>query len=108
MIGGFIVGAGSGDRIVVRAIGPSLAQGGISNFLPDPTLELRDSNGTLLRSNDNWKENQQIALEGTSIPPQNDLEAAITTALPSGAYTAIVAGKNGATGVALVEVYTLR
>lgn len=108
MIGGFIVGAGNGGHIVVRALGPSLAQAGITNFLPDPTLELRDSNGALLRSNDNWKDNQQIALEGTGLPPQNDIEAAITTALPAGAYTVLVAGKQGATGVALVEVYAVR
>jgi sugar lactone lactonase YvrE len=107
MIGGFIIGAGSGARILARALGPSLAQAGISNFLPDPTLELRDSNGTLLRSNDNWKENQQIALEGTGLPPQNDIEAAITTTLSADAYTVVVAGKQGATGVALVEVYAL-
>jgi hypothetical protein len=71
-------------------------------------VELRNSEGALLRSNDNWKENQQIAIEGTGLFPQNDVEAAITTALPAGAYTVVVAGKQGATGVALVEVYSLR
>lgn len=108
MIGGFIVGAGNGGRIGVRAIGPSLAQAGISNFLPDPTVELRDSDGALLRSNDNWRENQQVAIAGTGLSPQDDVEAAITTALPAGAYTVVVSGKQGATGVALVEVYALR
>jgi hypothetical protein len=108
MIGGFIAGMGSGARIVVRALGPSLSQQGIGNALADPTLELHDSQGALLRSNNNWRENQEIALEGTTLAPQNDLEAAITTELPPGGYTAIVAGNSGATGVALVEVYSLR
>jgi hypothetical protein len=108
MIGGFIEGMGNGARIVVRALGPSLSQAGVGNALADPTLELHDSQGTLLRSNNNWRENQEIALEGTTLAPQNDLEAAITTELPPGGYTAIVAGNNGATGVALVEVYSLR
>jgi hypothetical protein len=39
--------------------------------------------------------------------PQNDFEAAIVTTLPPGAYTAIVAGKDGGTGVAVAEVYHL-
>lgn len=108
MIGGFINGLGNGARVVVRALGPSLAQVGITNALPDPTLQLRDGNGALLRSNDNWREDQQMALEGTGLTPPNDLEAALTMALPPGAYTAVVAGNDGATGVALVEVYALR
>jgi hypothetical protein len=108
MIGGFIVGAGNGGaKVIVRAIGPSLTQSGVSSALPDPTLELHDGNGVQIGSNDNWKENRQ-AIEATGLPPSNDFESALVAILPSGAYTAIVAGKGGNSGVALVEVYNLR
>lgn len=110
MIGGFIFGNGTAsEKVLIRAIGPSLTGSGITNVLADPTLELHDGNGTLLMSNDNWKDNASQAAQilATGIPPQNDLESAIITALPPGAYTAIVAGKNGGTGVALAEVYHL-
>ena len=108
MIGGFILGGGSGRaNIIVRAIGPSLAQFGISGAMSDPTLELRDANGGLVRANDNWKTDQQTEIQGTGLPPQNDLESAIFATLSPAAYTAIVAGKNGGTGVGLVELYQL-
>jgi hypothetical protein len=108
MIGGFIFGNGTAsEKVIIRAIGPSLT--GIPNVLADPTLELHDSNGTILMSDDNWKDdaNQAAQIMATGIPPQNDFESAIVTTLPPGAYTAIVAGKNGGTGVAVVEVYHL-
>ena len=105
-----IVGAGpNGDDIgvVVRAIAPSLSSSGVAGPLPDPILELHDGNGAMLVSNDNWKETQQAELEATGLAPKNDLESAIVTKLPAGAYTAVVRGKGTATGVALVEVYNL-
>ncbi|MGZ4983939.1 MAG: hypothetical protein ACXV9Q_07550 [Chthoniobacterales bacterium] len=111
MIGGFILD--SETRVIVRAIGPSLTQFGVSNALADPTLELRDGQGTLVASNDNWKTNDQTNLSqetevhATTVPPTNDLESAIVITLPAGPYTAIVAGKNGGAGVGLVEVYSL-
>jgi sugar lactone lactonase YvrE len=109
MIGGFISGGGSaGSRILVRAIGPSLSQSAISNPLSDPTLELHDGDGTLIAYNDNWKDSDQIAIEATGIPPSDDLESAIVSTLPAGACTAIVAGRNGGIGVALVEAYYLQ
>ena len=114
MIGGFILGGGNGGtKVIVRAIGPSLTQAGITNPLADPTLELHDGNGALVGSNDNWKINdqthqsQEAAVRATTIPPSNDLDSAIVATLPAGRYTAIVAGKGGGTGVALVEVYNL-
>lgn len=109
MIGGFILGKGTGAaRILVRAIGPTLKQAGITNVLADPTLELHDANGALVRANDNWKDNQQTDIEATGIPPKDDLESAILATLPAGAYTAIVSGKSGSVGVGLVEVYHLQ
>lgn len=109
MIGGFILGGGNGGtNLIVRALGPSLAQSGISNALPDPTLELRDGNGALVAANDNWKDTNRAALEATGIAPSNDLESALIAKLPPGAYTAIVAGKGGSTGVGLVEFYNVQ
>jgi plastocyanin len=109
MIGGFIFGNGNGPvKIIVRAIGPSLAQAGISGALADPTVELRDGNGGLVRSNNNWKESQQAEIEATGIPPQHELESAIVAELPAAPYTAIVRGANQTSGVALIEVYHLQ
>ena len=108
VIGGFILSGETGQaNVLVRAIGPSLTAIGIENALANPTLELRDSNGLLLLSNDNWKDSQQAAIEATGIPPENDLEAAILTALPPGSYTTIAAGAQGSMGVGLIEVYNL-
>jgi hypothetical protein len=108
MIGGFIVGGGSDPtQILVRGIGPSLAGAGIADSLRDPTLELRLSNGGLVAANDNWKESQQLAIERTGAAPSKDLESAIVANLSAGAYTAIVRGKDGGVGTALVELYDL-
>ena len=110
MIGGFILGGGGKDvSVVVRALGPSLTQFGVTGALADPTLELHDVNGTLVQSNDNWQDDpaQAALIEATGLQPTNDLESAIFQTLAPGAYTAIVAGKDDLTGVGLVEVYRL-
>jgi hypothetical protein len=108
MIGGFIVSGANGSvNLIVRALGPSLAQFGVPNPLPDPRLGLYDANGTLIMSNDNWKDSQQVAIQNSGFQPPNDLDSAILVTLPTGNYTAIVTGKNGGTGVGLVEVYRL-
>ena len=110
LIGGFILGGNGGaTNVIVRAIGPSLTQFGISNALADPTLELRDSNGALILADDNWQDdpNQAAQITASGIAPSNPLESAISTSLLPGAYTAIVAGKNGGTGIGLVEIYNI-
>ena len=108
MIGGFIVSGANGSvNLIVRALGPSLAQFGVPNPLANPTLGLYDVNGTLIRSNDNWKDSQQTAIQNSGFQPPNDLDSGILVTLPTGNYTAIVSGKNGGTGVGLVEVYRL-
>jgi len=108
LIGGFIAGAGSAQgEVIVRAIGPSLAAHGVFGALLDPTLELHDGDGNTIVSDDNWKDIQEERIEGTGIPPTDDREAAIVATLPGGPYTAVVRGKGGTTGVALVEVYRL-
>jgi hypothetical protein len=104
LIGGLIVVGQSTADVIVRAIGPSLP---ISGAMVDPTLELRDAAGTLVGSNDNWRSTQQAAIVQTGVAPTRDAESAIVTSLPPGAYTAIVRGVNGTTGVAVVEVYQL-
>jgi hypothetical protein len=93
LIAGIIAQGGDGiSQVVIRAIGPSLAASGINNALANPTLELHDGNGELIRSNDNWKSTQQSALEATGLAPSNDLESAILVTLTAGNYTAIVTG----------------
>jgi hypothetical protein len=101
------VGTGTNVNVVVRALGPSLTAFGVTGALADPTLELHDENGALLQDNDNWKDTQQTEIEATGLQPTNDMESAIFRTLAPGAYTAIVSGSGGLTGVALVEVYRL-
>nr|MBA3609363.1 hypothetical protein [Chthoniobacterales bacterium] len=89
-------------------VGPSLTQFGVAGALADPTLELRNGDGTLVQNNDNWNDTEnKTELVATGLQPGNDLESAVFASLPAGAYTAIVAGKNGTAGVGLVEVYRL-
>ena len=107
MIGGFIIGGTEPTQVVVRAIGPSLAERGVSLPLLDPLLEFYDGNGTLLATNDNWRSTQQSEISASGLAPTDDRESALLETLDPGSYTAIVKGKNGATGVALVEVYNI-
>ena len=106
LIGGFI--SGPNTTVVVRAIGPSLTQFGVQNALMDPTLELRDSNGVLVRSNNDWQDTQQAQIQATGLAPTNDRESALIQALTSGNYTAIVRGAGNTTGVAVIEAYNLQ
>lgn len=111
MIGGFVIGAGLGVnesgsvKVLVRAIGPSLAASGVPGPLLDPVLELHDGTGAILATNDNWKDTQQASIQATGLAPTDDRECAILITLPKGIYTGIVRGKNNSSGVALVEVY---
>ena len=109
MIGGFIVGGSQNRTVLARAIGPSLTAVGVPNALQDPMLELHDSSGTMLASNDNWRSNQEAQIIATGIAPSDDRESAIISSpLAPGNYTAIVRGGGSATGVALVEIYQLQ
>jgi len=111
MIGGFTLGnSNTPTNIVVRALGPSLASFGLSDLLPDPTLELHNANGTLMISNDDWHSDSASAAQliTNGLAPSNPKEAAIfMAAAPPGQFTVIVAGKNGAVGTGLIEVYRL-
>jgi|SRR4029453_170525 hypothetical protein len=116
MIGGFIVQGTQSKRVILRAIGPELSQYGVPNTLPDPTLELHDSTGALIASNDNWQHtviggiitsDQVKDIQNSGYAPSDPRESAIIANLPPGNYTGIVRGKNIITGVALVEVYDI-
>jgi hypothetical protein len=106
MIAGTIVLGQAPERVLVRAIGPSL---NLPGKLADPTLELRDGDGVLLAANDNWRTDQEIEIMATGAAPTNDLESALISTLPANGavYTAIVRGVNDTSGVALVEIYAL-
>jgi hypothetical protein len=106
MIAGVIVQSGT-ENVLVRALGPTLANFGITNPLAHPTLELHDANGVVIAANDNWKSTQQALIIATGKAPPDDLESAIVRALGPGNYTAVVSGINNTTGVALLEVYAL-
>ena len=108
LIAGFIVGNGASDTVVVRAIGPSLADTGVASPLADPALDLYDANGAVISSDDNWRDSQEALIQSTGLVPADDAESVIVRSLEPGNYTAIVRGKNGGTGVALVEVYNLQ
>ena len=107
LIGGFIIGGSGNKEVLLRALGPTLTQFGISGVLADPTLELHDGSGALITSNDNWKDTQQAAIAATGLAPPNNLESAILHTFNPGNYTAIVRGKSNTTGVALVEAYDI-
>jgi K319-like protein len=107
-IAGFIVTGNTAKRVVVRGLGPSLAAAGVQGALSDPMLELYDSSGNLLSTNNDWQQTQAQALRDANLAPSNDLESAILATLAPGAYTAIVRGNGNATGIGLVEVYDLQ
>jgi hypothetical protein len=108
LIGGFIVGSGSSGRVAIRALGPSLQNAGVSGALADPVLELHDSNGSVIKTNDTWLTDPGATqLLAAGLAPNNAGEAAILAPLAPGAYTAVVRGKGSNTGVALVEAYNL-
>lgn len=110
MIAGFILGGSNATKVLVRGIGPSLGKINppVNDALADPQLELRDSQGNLMASNDNWQESMQAQqISDTTIPPSDAKEPAIVAGLTPGAYTAILRGANGGTGIGLVEVYKL-
>jgi hypothetical protein len=106
MIAGFIIQGDRERRVIIRALGPSLAGSGVTNALADPTLEIHDANEQIAQ-NDEWKSDQEVDIRAAGFAPADDHEASVILSLWPGSYTAIVRGKNGAVGNALVEVYAL-
>jgi hypothetical protein len=109
LIAGFIIAGPDSKPVILRALGPSLGQHNLAPtyLLQDPVLELRAANGTLIRQNDNWKDDPvtQFQLQGSPFAPMDDRESAIVALLAPGAYTAIMSGKNQTRGIGLVEAY---
>jgi hypothetical protein len=115
LIAGFIASGGDGNnqtpcretcnQVLVRGLGPTLAQFGVSGTLADPVLTLVDGNGNVVQSNNNWKDTDEAAIAATGKAPHNDLEAAILAPVAAGNYTAILSGNGGGTGIGLLEVY---
>jgi len=108
MIGGFILGGGGEAQVAIRGIGPSLSQF-VNPVLANPTLELHDGNGATLVVNDDWEDDPVSAAQLTAhgLAPQDPNESGIFQSLPPGAFTAVLAGKDGGVGIGLVEVYNL-
>ena len=105
LIAGFIISGTDSKEVLLRALGPTLAQFGVAGALADPTIELHNGAGTIIATNDNWKDSQQAAIAATGLAPPNDLESAILITLVPGNYSVVVRGKNNSTGVGLVDVY---
>ena len=93
--------------IIVRALGATLTQFGVANAVNDPALELRNAQGTLVDSNDNWQSSPKSAqIQATGLAPPDSAELAVLATLPMGNYTAIVRGVGAMpTGLALLEIY---
>ena len=108
LIGGMIIGGTETKTVIARAIGPSLGAAGIANPLSDPTLDLYDSNGAVVQSNDDWQQGPDAQnITDAGLAPMNSKESALYAILSPGVYTAIVEGVGGVTGVGLVEVYDI-
>src|SRR5437763_1448023 len=111
LIGGFIVGGSVPKRVLLRAIGPSLATNGVGfpGRLMDPTLTLfRQGTSAPVAMNDNWKDTQQASIQASGLAPGSDFDSAIDATLDPGNYTIVLSGKNQARGTGLVEVYEAR
>jgi hypothetical protein len=106
---GFVVGGTGSENTLVRAVGPTLSQFGVTGLLADPQLTVLASNQSVVASNDNWGGTPALtaafAQAGAFALPAASLDSAVVTSLPSGSYTTQVAGANGGTGVVLMEVY---
>jgi cytochrome c peroxidase len=105
-IGGFIITGTAPKRVLVRALGPSLAKFGLSTLLADPRITLQGAGfGPLL--NEGWRSTQEAEIKATGFAPDNDLEPAIIATLDPGSYTAVLSGTDGGTGIAILEIYDL-
>ena len=108
LIGGFIIQGDVFKTVILRAIGPSLSNSGLTGALQDPQMELYDSTGALLESNDDWQQSVDSGeIISTGLAPADPREAAIVVRLAPGNYTTIISGVNNTTGIGLVESYTL-
>ena len=109
MIAGFILSGDASVDLLIRALGPSLEQGGVVNALADPTLQLVDADGQVIRSSRDWQEDatQASEIRTLDMAPAAASESALIARLSPGVYTVIAAGEGRITGEALVEIYQL-
>ncbi len=107
LIAGFVISGNQAKKVIVRALGPTSEHFGVSGALADPTMTIVNSSNVVVASNDNWRDTQQSEIAASGYAPPNDLESAIIATLPPGSYTAVVTGKNGGTGIGLVDLYQL-
>jgi hypothetical protein len=108
LIGGFIIQGSQPVTVVLRAIGFSLASHGLQDALADPTLELHDSTGAIIASNDDWFTSADAeTIASYRLDPSNSIESAMIATLNPGNYTAIVRGYSNSTGVGLIELFDL-
>jgi hypothetical protein len=109
MIGGFVITGNAAQTVALVATGPSLAAFGITNPLANPILRLvRSSDQVTLATNDDWQLAPNAAqIQAAGFAPSDAQEAAIMTSLPPGAYTVILEGVGGGTGVGVVGVYAV-
>lgn len=110
LIGGFVVGGSAlaNNAVIVRALGPSLSGGGVSNPLSNPALELHDASGAIIAFNNDWQDTQKARIEESGLAPTDARESAIFTTLPAGSYTAVVLSSDQTPGIAVVEIYSVR
>ena len=107
LIGGFIVGGYKPTTVVIRGVGPSLSAFGVADALADPFLVVRDGQGAVIVSNDNWETTQKQVLIDSKLAPANSKEAAVLTDLQPGSYTAVISGVNNGNGIGVVEIYNI-
>jgi hypothetical protein len=118
LIEGFYVDGptGSKKKIIVRALGPSLARFNVTDALANPTLEIRDSANALLATNNNWRtteiggsitSDQSAEISGSGVRPREELESAVIVELDPGRYTAVVRGVDDGVGTGVVDAYDL-
>ena len=109
VLNAFIITGPGPKQVIVRGLGPSLTQFGVPGVLADPALDLRSSDGTLILTNDNWRDDpaQEALILASGIPPTNDLEAAIVATLNPGSYTVVLRGVNNGTGRGVSDLHDL-
>ena len=107
MIAGFILTGNGPASLLIRALGPSLADVGLTGVLPDPVLELHNASGEVIFSNDNWRDTQEQEIIATGLAPVDDFESAMLVMLSPGAYTLVFSGVSGSTGLGFLQTYSL-
>jgi hypothetical protein len=107
MITGFVISGTASKTVAIVGTGPSLAAYGITTPLANPTLTLvRSSDQVVIATNDDWPSSATaVAMAASGFAPTNPLEAGIYATLPPGAYTAILSGAGGGTGIGVAAVY---